>query len=602
MTTITVINSSADIDGNGIRATISPPTGGDIHLNLNYQGSNIWNNTFVITQTGTYFVSVNATDFASNTAIIGPIAVTGDITLPQVAITSPTEGQEVGGAISITGTASGTGSLISSIYINNTIWGDVLQAPQYDTATGNSAGSFTFYNKSKIAPGLYWVEINITDIAGNFNSSVRYFNMTSTDMTPPIITLIATPDPSNGFTDITVITNEALDSTPLLNITLPNSTVIYRPMSSIATNTWSADYTVVNDGSHKITVEATDLSLNTGIKTLNFTGDITQPTITLSVSPNPSNGLTIITAYNTTEVVDAIFANISTPSGFIYRSLEYQGSNKWNTTFMVTENGMYIININGTDLAGNVGYDSQAIDGDISGPGITLVSITPNPSNGLTIITVSNSTSDIDTNGIRANVTTPSMIILFVNLVYQGSNQWTGTFTVTEDGIYTIYINATDILGDSTHIGPAVINGDFTDPSITINDPILGDKGTNPPDFDLTIVDYSIDSMWYLIFDGSKWSEITFFTGTSGTINQSLWNSLNNGELIIRFFANDTFGNTGYADTSFIKEAASQGEDPDGVILISEEDLIMIITTTIFMVIGGVVIALINGEKKRPRR
>ena len=602
ITTITAINSSSDIDGNGIRATVSPPTGGDIYLDLNYQGSNIWNNTFIVTQTGTYYVSINATDLASNTAVIGPTAVTGDVTLPNVVITSPTEGQLVGGIVSITGTASGTGSNIASIFINNTLWGDGSQAPQTDTATGNPSGSFSFENNSYVTPGLYWVEVNITDTAGNFNSSVRYFNMTSDDLSPPSIIITASPDPSNGFINITVMTNEALDAPPLLNITLPNSSVIYLPMISIATNTWSNYYTVISDGIHVIRVNATDTSLNIGVQEKSFTGDITKPTITLTVLPNPSNGQTVITAYNTTEVVTSILANISTPSGFIYRTLVYQGSNKWNATFTVIENGIHVININGTDLANNIQYTSTSIMGDVVGPSITIVSITPNPSNGLTTIIASNATSDINGDGIRANVTTPSMSIIFLDLVYQGSNQWTGNFIVTEDGTYTIYINATDILGDITHIGPSTINGDFTSPLITVNSPAIGDLGTSPPDFDLTIVDFSIDKTWFTIFDGSKWSEITFFTGTSGTIEQTLWDSLNNGDLIIRFYANDTFGNTGYADTSIFKGSEQTDGTPEETIQISGGQLLAILTITGFMVIGGILVVLITNEKKRSLR
>ncbi|UCC19655.1 MAG: hypothetical protein JSV62_16400 [Promethearchaeota archaeon] len=602
ITTITVLNGSSDIDGNGIRTTISPPTGGDIHLDLNFQGSNIWNNTFTVTQTGTYLVKVNATDIAGNTVVIGPISVIGDLTLPNVVITSPTEGQDVGGIVSISGFAFGTGSKIASIYVNNSIWGDENQAPQIDTATGTQSGSFIFYNKSYIAPGVYWVEVNITDYAGNFNSTVRMFNMTSQDITPPTIFMEVSPDPSNGFTEILVISNEPLIIPPLLNITLPNSTVIYRPMVLIDTNTWRANYTVVNDGLHNIAISYTDLSSNQGYAFKTFMGDITAPTINLIVFPNPSNGLTIIEAYNFTEVVTSIYANISTPSGFIYRTLIYQGSNKWNATFTVTDNWIYVVRVNGTDLAGNVGYASQSITGDVIGPSIVIDGISPNPSNGFTTISVSNSTSDINEDGIRANVTTPSMILLHIELVYQGSNLWTGSFNVTEDGIYTIYVNATDVLGDSTHIGPSIIYGDFSNPIITINSPEIGDLGESPPNFNITIIDYSIDSTWYKIYDGSKWSEITFFTGTTGTINQTIWDSLNNGELIIRFFANDTFGNTGYSDTSFIKGTEPSDDDTELRILITGEQLTIIFIVLGFITIAGVIVALITNERKQQIR
>ena len=601
ITTITASNSSSDIDGNGIRATITPPTGGNIYLDLIYQGSNIWNNTFTVTQNGDYDVSINATDYAGNTATIGPTLVTGDLIDPSVTITYPLEGQLVGGAISITGTATGTGSNVASLTINDTIWGDEFQKPQIDTVTGNPSGAFSFENKSVITPKEYWVEINITDDAGNVNSTIRYFIFTDADITAPNILITTSVELSNGFTNITVTTNEDLNAggPPSLNITLPSSSVIYRPMFLIGTRTWRTNYTVISDGTHMINVNATDEDLNVGYGTKSFEGDVTVPTITLAVLPNPSNGLTVINAYNTTETVSSILANISTPSGgYIYHMLIYQGSNKWNATFIVTESGIYTINVNGTDLAGNFGYNSQGITGKVGGPGITIVSITPNPSNGLTTITTSNTTSDIDGNGIRVNVSTPSAGIIYVNLIYQGSNLWTGTFTVTEDGIYTIWINATNNLGDTAYIGPSIINGDFNAPVIVISSPNLGDSKTNPPNFDVSITDTFLNTTWYSIFDGTQWSENITFSGATGTIDQTLWESLSNGELIIRFYANDSLGNFAYAEISFIKEEVEEDE-PKVAILIGGEQLltILIISAVIPSSVGvGVTIQV---KKKR---
>ena len=205
-------------------------------------------------------------------------------------------------------------------------------------------------------------------------------------------------------------------------------------------------------------------------------------------------------------------------------------------------------------------------------------------------------------NGIRANVTSPSSIIMHFDLVYQGSNLWTVSFMVTEDGAYTIYGNATDVLGDTTHLGPSIIYGDFSSPIITIHSPETGDRGENPPVFNLTITEYVIDSTWYMIFDGSEWSEIVFFTGTTDTIDQSLWNSLSNGELIIRFFANDTFGNVGYSDTSFTKGSEPSGEPSETIIIITEEQLRTIFTALGFMAIGGTLIVLITNERRRSTR
>ena len=185
------------------------------------------------------------------------------------------------------------------------------------------------------------------------------------------------------------------------------------------------------------------------------------------------------------------------------------------------------------------------------------MSITPNPSNGLTTITVSNSTSDIDGNGIRAIISTPSASIIYANLTYQGSNQWTAIFNVIEEGTYVIWINSSNTLGNPSIIGPLNISGDFSAPIIIINSPAIGESGPNTPNFNVTITDILISTTWYSIFDGDQRSENITFTGTTGTIDQTLWDSLSNGELIIRFYANDTKGYEGYNSVIVIKDTTA---------------------------------------------
>ena len=44
------------------------------------------------------------------------------------------------------------------------------------------------------------------------------------------------------------------------------------------------------------------------------------------------------------------------------------------------------------------------------------------------------------------------------------------------------------------------------------------------------------------------------FTGLNGTINQVLWNALSEGNVIIRFYANDTLGRIGFQEDTVVKE------------------------------------------------
>ncbi len=241
VTMITASNSSADIDVNGIWATVTTPNLQSIHVDLTYQGGNIWNGTFTVAENGIYSVNINATDNANNTGYAGPVDITGDIMAPQVNIENPTNtGDQIGGStISIRGSAYGTGSKILNLYINDSRWGISIDP------SGSASGAFIFNNNTNIPIGFYWVAINITDQAGNVNVSYRYFEVVGFDIFPPILIITSiNPNPSNGYTEITVTSTEDLISSPLLNITAPNASVYYRPMMLINTRTWRANYTV----------------------------------------------------------------------------------------------------------------------------------------------------------------------------------------------------------------------------------------------------------------------------------------------------------------------------------------------------------------------
>jgi len=71
------------------------------------------------------------------------------------------------------------------------------------------------------------------------------------------------------------------------------------------------------------------------------------------------------------------------------------------------------------------------------------------------------------------------------------------------------------------------------------------------PNFTVSINDLYIHTTWYQLIGGSK--NYTF-NGNSGMINQTLWDEFGNGLIILRVFANDTSGNTGYDEVPIFKD------------------------------------------------
>ena len=122
-------------------------------------------------------------------------------------------------------------------------------------------------------------------------------------------------------------------------------------------------------------------------------------------------------------------------------------------------------------------------------------------------------------------------------------------------------------------------DGDDLIPIITINSPNEDDVfGANPPTFSISIVESNLDKTWYSLNGGTN---ITF-TGLTGTINQALWDALPEGNVIIRFYANDTFGRIGFQEVTVVK-AISQPNPPE----IPGYDILLLlgITSTIAIII-----------------
>ncbi|MFW9948139.1 MAG: FG-GAP repeat domain-containing protein [Candidatus Odinarchaeota archaeon] len=88
-------------------------------------------------------------------------------------------------------------------------------------------------------------------------------------------------------------------------------------------------------------------------------------------------------------------------------------------------------------------------------------------------------------------------------------------------------------------------------PSIKINTPSHNDFfGKTTPTFNVEIMDQNLDTMWYTLNNG-----VNNYTFTSnGTIDEEAWESLGNGTITIKFYANDTMSKIGSAEVMVRKD------------------------------------------------
>ncbi|MBD3202398.1 MAG: hypothetical protein GF316_20465 [Candidatus Lokiarchaeota archaeon] len=129
------------------------------------------------------------------------------------------------------------------------------------------------------------------------------------------------------------------------------------------------------------------------------------------------------------------------------------------------------------------------------------------------------------------------------------------TFTLSEWEKYSESVNITFYANDS--VGNIIskeitLLKDIESPEITINDPVFNQLfGKYAPGYDINVVDDNLDKFWYYLAESGSNISIESLTGT---IDQTIWNSLPNGHITLRFYANDSLGNTGYSEVIIVKD------------------------------------------------
>jgi parallel beta-helix repeat protein len=131
----------------------------------------------------------------------------------------------------------------------------------------------------------------------------------------------------------------------------------------------------------------------------------------------------------------------------------------------------------------------------------------------------------------------------------------TGTVNQTlwdalHEGNVVIKFYANDSIGN-IGFSEVTIRKDINAPIITINTPQNNVVvGAIAPNFNISIEEPNLEKVWYSINSGTN---ITF-TGLTGTINQALWDALPEGDVVIKFYANDTLGRIGFQEVTVVKE------------------------------------------------
>ena len=124
-----------------------------------------------------------------------------------------------------------------------------------------------------------------------------------------------------------------------------------------------------------------------------------------------------------------------------------------------------------------------------------------------------------------------------------------------------------DNIGDTLYLIPGTAGSqdnfpiyDGVAPIITIIFPLPNSLfGLDSPNYNITIDELNLDTVWYTI-DGTLKKYI--ITSLTGTLNQTVWESLSEGIHTISFYANDSSGNIAQVDVQVIIEFSGAPNSP----------------------------------------
>jgi len=215
----------------------------------------------------------------------------------------------------------------------------------------------------------------------------------------------------------------------------------------------------------------------------------------------------------------------------------------WNTV----GNGTVTIRFYANDTLGNINYEEIIVLKDIIEPSIAFNSPNPNDLFG-------SSAPDYDLTVTDANL---DSIWYTLNGGSTNSTPVSASGTIDQilwnavgNGNVTIRFYANDTVGN-TAFSEIIVRKDIEDPIISIDTPTMNEIFEIPPAYEITIIELYIDKIWYTFDNGTN---KIFITEMIGIMDQTLWNQLPNGYVLIRFYANDTLGNISFDDIIVVKD------------------------------------------------
>ncbi|HAS1430561.1 TPA: BapA prefix-like domain-containing protein, partial [Enterobacter hormaechei] len=365
-------------------------------------------------------------------------------------------------------TLNGTGEPGSTVTIR-------LDGQDIGTAVVNSGGAWTFTPTTPLVNGQHTFTVVASDAAGNASAPSAGFTFT-VDTTPPPAATIDTVSDNVGPVQLPLNSGDTTDDTlPQLQGTAPDGTTItiYDGTTLLGTAVldgsggWSfTPTTPLTDGSHSLTVHATDEAGNTTISppfelAIDTTAPATPDIPEITVNPDGGTPGTALNPGETTRDTTPTLSGSGTPGDTVniydgatkIGEAEIDGDGNWSwTPTTPLPDGTYDLSLTVTnqDSAGNESAPSTpvtiTIDTDAPAqPG------TPTVTDSVSQITgpVLDGESTNDPRPVLSGTGTPNDVITIYDQVGTGEPQAVGSVTVDGNGNWSW--RPEDNIGEGTH-------------------------------------------------------------------------------------------------------------------------------------------------------
>ncbi|MHA1931762.1 MAG: hypothetical protein ACW96X_04425 [Promethearchaeota archaeon] len=389
-----------------------------------------------------------------------------------------------------------------------------------------------------------WNRFYANDTTGNINWEDVVVRK---DIESPSIT-INSPEPNELFSstapefDVIITDSSGVNTTWYTIIGSSTNFTFSGSTGTIDETTWDGE----GNGTVTIRFYANDTMGNINWEEVTVRQDIEMPLITIN-SPNPNElyGSTApgfdVSISDSSGVNTTWYTIIGSGTNFTFSG---STGNVDEDVWDAEGNGTVTIRFYANDTAGNIKWEDLTVRQDIEAPLISINSPAPNDLFGSTgpgfDVTIS------DSSGV--NTTWYTIVGSGTNFTFSGS---TGAideiaWDAEVNGTVTIRFYANDTAGN-INWEDVVVRKDIDTPIITINSPNPNELyGSTAPGFDVTITDSSgVNTTWYTIVgSGTNFT----FSGSTGIVDETTWDTEGNGTVTIRFYANDTAGNINWED------------------------------------------------------